>query len=245
MGRKRTADIVMGKIVELIRTEEITGGNRLPSERELAAKFQVSRNSVREALRTLEWHGVLDIRRGGGSYVRESSRDVIQATLTETLTANKTHLVFEMLEVRRALEVEAASLAAQRANMKDLENIQLALEAMEVSIEEVEKGVQADLQFHLQIVEASHNSILIQLTKTMMDKLDATIRTTRTHRFQDPDRYEATWMEHKNIFVAIASGDSELAKDLVEQHISGVRRELSESLLMKKHMNKHQMSIKE
>lgn len=143
------------------------------------------------------------------------------------------HLIFEMLEVRRALEIEAVSLAAKRATGEDLNNIRKALEQMAVTIDETEIGVQADLHFHMYIVAASHNSILIHLAQTLIKQMEETIRTTRQNRFKDADRYEETFNEHKEIYLAIASGDDILAKSLMEEHITRVRKELSENSLPK------------
>lgn len=228
-NRKRV-EVVLEKLQEMLRTEGLEIGDRLPSERELANRFGVSRNSVREALKTLEWEGIIAIRHGGGSFLKETNQSIGEV-LSVKLEGQESHLVFEMLEVRRALEVEATSLAAKRANARDLEQIQLSLKEMAVPVTEVEAGVQADLHFHLHIVRASHNSILIHLMTTLMKEMETTIRATRKNRFQELERYEETFEEHKHLYLAIASGDSVLAKSLMEKHISGVRRELSESLL--------------
>lgn len=234
--KRRTAEIVLEKIVEHFLKKQLKAGEKLPSERELATRFGVSRNSVREALQILALKNVIEIRRGGGSYVIQSDTNLIHEALSEKVTALESHLVFEMLEVRRALEVEAAALAAQRASAKDLNNIREALEMMAVSINEVESGTKADLQFHMCIVAASHNSILIHLAETLINQMKKTIQTTRQHRFSDPGRYEETFNEHREIYLAIASGNSSLAKSLMELHISRVRSELSESMLPKLEM---------
>lgn len=96
---------------------------------------------------------------------------------------------------------------------------------------DVEKGVQADLQFHIAIVEATHNTVFINLSKTLYEYMEDTIRATRRHRLSDPLRYDDTFKEHKEIYVAIASGDQNKAKQLMEKHIVQIRKELSESLL--------------
>lgn len=136
-----------------------------------------------------------------------------------------------MLELRRALEVESVSLAAQRATSADLEKIRQSLEQMAVSGQDAEAGVQADLHFHLQIVYATQNKLLINLVQTLTERMEDTIRATRKHRFLDEDRYEDTFEEHKEIYIAIASGNAQEAKKLMEEHITRVRRELSETFL--------------
>lgn len=229
--KRKTAEIVLEKIVGNFLKNHLETGDKLPSERELARLFGVSRNSVREALQILALKDIIEIKRGGGSYVKQSDAQLILDELFEKVVTAENHLIFEMLEVRRALEVEAISLAAKRATGEDLNNIRKALEQMAVPIDEVEIGVQADLHFHMYIVAASHNSILIHLAQTLIKQMEETIRTTRKIRFKYADRYEETFNEHKEIYIAIASGDSALAKSLMEEHITRVRKELSESFL--------------
>lgn len=229
--KRKIAEIVLEKIEKKFLQSQLKTGDKLPSERELANLFEVSRNSVREALQILALKGVIEIRQGGGSFVLQSDAEFIREELSEKVVIRESHLIFEMLEVRRALEVEAASLAAQRATAEDLNHIRKSLEQMAVTIDKVEIGAQADFDFHMHIVEASHNSILIQLAQTLNQQLKKTVYTTRQHRFVNPDRYEETFTEHKEIYIAIASGDSTLASSLMEMHITKVRKELSESSL--------------
>lgn len=228
---KKRWEIVLERMEENFLRGQLQVGEKLPAERELAELFGVSRNSVREALQRLSLKDVIEIRRGGGSILKEVFVDIHDLLAGKTVYTEE-HLVFEMLEVRRALEVEAASLAAQRATAEDLKKISSALKEMDVSINEVEKGVLADVHFHMCIVEASGNSILIQLARTLMTQIEATIFATRKIRFLDENRYEETLAEHKEIYLAIASGNRAEAKALVEAHITRVRNELSESILL-------------
>ncbi|WP_342514049.1 FadR/GntR family transcriptional regulator [Sporosarcina sp. FSL K6-1522] len=229
--RKRTYEVIVEKIEAFFLNGELKPGDKLPPERELASQFNVSRTSVREALKTLEMNGIIEIRQGGGSFIKTSEVQVLSDELSTTVVQAEGNLVYEMLELRRALEVEAASLAAQRATSEDLEKIRQALEQLAVSSKEVEAGIQADLHFHLQIVQATHNTLLINLVQTLTEHMEDTIRATRGHRFMDPSRYEDTFNEHKDIYVAIASGNVSEAKRLMEEHISRIRKELSEAFL--------------
>lgn len=223
--------MIVEKIEAFFLNGELKPGDKLPPERELASQFNVSRTSVREALKTLEMNGIIEIRQGGGSFIKTSEVQVLSDELSTTVVQAEGNLVYEMLELRRALEVEAASLAAQRATSEDLEKIRQALEQLAVSSKEVEAGIQADLHFHLQIVQATHNTLLINLVQTLTEHMEDTIRATRGHRFMDPSRYEDTFNEHKDIYVAIASGNVSEAKRLMEEHISRIRKELSEAFL--------------
>lgn len=231
MQPKKRWEVVLQKIEEQFLCGQLQVGEKLPSERALASRFGVSRNSVREALQRLALNDVIEIKQGGGSTLKEKEVDVHQLLSGKTNYEEK-HLVFEMLEVRRALEVEAASLAAQRATAEDLKKISDALKAMDVPIDEVHKGVQADVNFHMCIVEASGNSILIHLAQTLMEEIEKTVYTTRKNRFMDRSRYAETLAEHKGIYIAIATGDAQLAKSRIEAHITEIRKELGESFLL-------------
>lgn len=229
--KKKTYLVLVDKITERYLTGNLKQGERLPSERELASQLNVSRTTIREALRTMEQNGVIEIRQGGGSYVKISD---FQSRKEEIIAAVKaeTPLVYETLELRRALEVESAFLAAKRAASADLEKLRTALNNMAQSLQDPELGLKADLDFHIGIVEATHNSIFIQLIHTISGHMKDTIRATQKHRFKDSSRYGDTLDEHKEIYLAIASGNANKAKDLMEEHITRIREELLESMVV-------------
>lgn len=230
--KKRMYEVIMSKIEEFLLEKGLKPGDKLPSERELADKFNVSRTSVREALGALAHSGLIEIRQRGGSYLKSPDVSGVSIELSKTIIENEKHRIYEMLELRRVLEVESATLAAQRARTEDLEKIRKALEAMNCPSDDVTAGVAADLAFHISIVEATHNSIFIQLIQSLAEHMEDTIRATRKHRFLDEARYEETFEEHKSIYLAIATGQPEQAKELMEMHILGVRRELSEAFIV-------------
>ncbi|MDM5226031.1 FadR/GntR family transcriptional regulator [Cytobacillus sp. NJ13] len=228
--KKKTYLIIIDKITECYLAGNLKPGERLPSERELASQFNVSRTTIREALRIMELNGFIDIRQGGGSYVKVSS---FQSSNEEIMTAVKTEnpRVYEMLELRRALEAESAFLAAKRATSADLEKLCTALNNMALSKDNPELGLKADLDFHIGIAEATHNTIFIDLIHTLTEHMRDTIRTTQSHRFKDPSRYSDTMYEHKEIYLAIASGNANWAKELMEGHITKIREELAVSMV--------------
>lgn len=224
--KRRTYELIVEQINVLCLEKNLQPGDRLPSERDLASLFGVSRNSIREALKGLESIGVLEIRQGGGSFLAASKRDELGNELSTHIGDTKALLIDEMLELRRAFEVEAASLAAQRATPENLEAIRQVLSQMADATTDPELGVQADLDFHLQVAYATKNQLLIDLMGTLAKRMEENIRATRRHRFTDPSRHQDTLKEHEEIYLAIADGNSELAKQLMEKHISQIRSEL-------------------
>ncbi|KON88846.1 GntR family transcriptional regulator [Sporosarcina globispora] len=229
--KKKTYLVLVDKIKECYLAGNLNPGERLPSERELAGQFNVSRTTIREALRTIEQNGLIEIRQGGGSYVKVPD---FQSRKEEIITAVQAQnpLVYEMLELRRALEVESAFLAAKRATSADLEKMRTALNQMALSKQNPDLGLKADLDFHIGISEATHNSIFIELIHTLKGHMEDTIKATQKHRFKDPSRYEDTLVEHKEIYLAIASGNGDRAKELMEGHITKIRGELVASMLV-------------
>ena len=229
--KKKAYQVVVDQIREYFLDGELQPGEKLPTERELAARFNVSRTSVREALRKLEIKGIIEIKQGSGSFIKTPECHTLGDDLSSTIIKTEKKLIYEMLELRQALEVECAFLASQRATSEDIERIGKALEMMVQVKNDVELGIQADLSFHINIVLASHNSIFLQLFQTLSEHMQDTIRATRRQRLKDPERTQETIDEHKEIYLAIAAGDANQAKQLMEKHIKQIRRELTESLL--------------
>lgn len=225
--KKKTAQLIVEKIEKFFLAGDLKPGSRLPSERDLASQFGVSRTSIREALQVLELNGAIIIRQGGGSYINTDEVQILSDQLAARIVEAEDHLVFDMLEVRRALEVESAALAAQRATPDNLESMRQALVQMKRSLYDAEKGIQADLHFHQRIVEASHNQLLINLVQSLAERMEDSIRTTRSYRFMDAERYEDTFGEHQDIYDAVASGDVIKAKGLMERHIDQISNELN------------------
>ncbi|WP_044896059.1 FadR/GntR family transcriptional regulator [Bacillus alveayuensis] len=229
--KKKTYQVIVDQIKEYFLNGKLKPGDKLPTERELANRFHVSRTSIREALRELEMKGIIEVKQGSGSYIKSSDSHILGQELSSTIIKAEKKLIYEMLELRRVLEVECAFLASQRATSEDLERIREALMMMVQAKHDVELGIQADVNFHIQIVRASHNSIFLQLIETIREHMQDTIRATRRQRLTNPERMQETIDEHKNIYLAIAAGDGDKAKQLMEKHITQIRKELTESML--------------
>lgn len=224
--------VVVDQIKENFLNGAYKPGDKLPTERELASLFSVSRTSVREALRKLEIKGLIEIKQGSGIFIKSLDFLIPRDEITSPIINAEKKLIYEMLELRRVLEVECAYLASQRATSEDLERIREALEMMGRAENDVEQGLQADLSFHFNIVRASHNSIFLQLMESLGERMKDTIQVTRRYRLADPERMQDTVDEHKEIYLAIATGEANQAKLLMEKHITLIRKEISESLLI-------------
>ncbi|WP_062346906.1 FadR/GntR family transcriptional regulator [Herbidospora yilanensis] len=187
--------------------EQITSGSwklnaKIPTETVLAEQLGVGRNTVREAVRALTHAGLLDCRQGDGTYVRAISE--LSGAMARRLRAAEQ---LEILEVRRALEVEAARLAATRRSDTDIVNIQAALTRREQAWAsgDVDAFVEADLAFHVAVVQATHNRVLIDLYVDFSAALRTSIAAAG-------GSLEQNYIPHDGILRAIASGDATAAE---------------------------------
>ncbi|WP_405102393.1 FadR/GntR family transcriptional regulator [Micromonospora sp. NBC_01412] len=193
--------------IEQLRSRILGGewpvGGRIPTEPQLVAALGVGRNTVREAVRALVHGGVLECRQGSGTYV--VSTDELAPVVARRLTDDR---MTEVVEVRRAFEVEAARLAALRRTPEDLAALDRALAAREAAWRAGRVGefVEADAALHTAVVAAAHNAMLAELYASV----GAALRSTITQAMGDalkPERY----VDHTRLVDAIRNGDPGLA----------------------------------
>jgi GntR family transcriptional regulator, transcriptional repressor for pyruvate dehydrogenase complex len=197
-------------------------GDRLPTERMLAEKLAVSRGTIREALKRWESLGVVEMRKGSGNYLL---RLVSPRSLHMPLTVEGQDLptLLHMLDVRRALEAEAAAICADRATEAEIAEIRSRLEAMEtVFFGPVEISAEADWAFHRSIIETARNPLITQI----IDGLRILM-----HRFWEQplgivDFGYASFPFHRAVFDAIARRDTKAARDMTMILLETIRADL-------------------
>ncbi|HLR79916.1 MAG TPA: FadR/GntR family transcriptional regulator [Bacillota bacterium] len=172
-NRVSLVEQVSSQMEHLIETGHWAVGERLPSEMELMKEFDVSRNTLREAIRALVHAGLLETKQGSGTIVQSSS--ALGAALQRRIEKST---VIETLEVRLALEREAAQLAAKRRNEKDLESMQECIDQCRRAAEEenLEAFIAADIKFHQAMIKASHNQMLQELYEHITESIRSSIR---------------------------------------------------------------------
>ncbi|MFI6324882.1 FadR/GntR family transcriptional regulator [Nonomuraea sp. NPDC050556] len=200
--RASLVDQVIDQLKEQITTASWPMNAKIPTETVLAEQLGVGRNTVREAVRALTHAGLLECRQGDGTYVRATS-ELSGAMLRRLRQAEQ----LEILEVRRALEVESARLAATRRNDDDILRIEAALAARDRAWESgtAEEFVEADLAFHVAVVYATHNLVLIDLYEDFSAALRASITAAGTS-------LNKSYIPHDAIARAIAAGDATAAE---------------------------------
>lgn len=216
---------IVEQIRQLVKEGQLKAGDRLPSERELAERLQVSRASLREALTALEIMGLLEVRSGDGNYVREINIESVVAPLAWVLSMEK-DVVLELLEVRKILEVQAAGIAAERITEEGIGELEAALNKMKIDLETKDLGEEADQRFHFAIARATNNKILIRLMDTISDTMQQTLQTSRKKLYTGKDTPKRLYCEHERIFDAIKKRDSVEANKQMLEHLLRVEKEM-------------------
>lgn len=225
---KRLYEEIVEQIKQLITGGELKPGDKLLAERDLAEKLQVSRVSVREAIRALEMLGFVEIRPGDGTFVRDTNTDDIIRPLAMFLAVERGSLL-DMFEVRRIFETATASLAAERASVEEVEQIGHLLEKMKegINLQDSEKGEEFDTAFHYAVAEATHNSLLTKLFRTVSEEFAKAISIARRQLFLDStDNAQKIIDQHTRIFEAIKAGHAKVAAEAMLEHLAYAEAEL-------------------
>jgi len=221
---------IVDQIGHLVAQGQLKPGDRLPSERELVERFQVSRASIREAISALEMMGLIEVRSGEGTYIRQVNIESVVTPLAWMLFIEK-DTDLELYETRKILEVQAAGLAAERAEEVEISEMFEALEIMRKDLELHHLGEDADHHFHYAIARATHNKILLRLMNTLSDTMKKSLKSSRSKLYEHKVTPEKLFDEHFGIFEAIKNHDVEKAQKLMLDHLVGVENHLAKSII--------------
>jgi GntR family transcriptional regulator, transcriptional repressor for pyruvate dehydrogenase complex len=212
---------VAERLLAFFTSGEIAVGTRLPAERQLAASLGVGRSAVREALAALEILGIVIVRPGSGTYLRDDVSELLPRTLSWGLMlgAPKTR---ELVELRGGLEVQAVQLAASRITPEALERMRGNLAAMEENLSDLSAFVEADAAFHREIVAGSGNQVLQELLQSIRSLLRIWVDRALT----DQGHAAAALAEHRQIFAALEAGDPAAATVAMQSHMETAARRL-------------------
>ncbi len=214
LSRVRLYEQVAEQISTWIAEHDLQPGDKLPAERELAARLGVSRATLSQALVALEVIGAVAVRHGDGTVVATSPG---ATRIVEAVRAHANRLP-EIIDTRDALETKIAALAAQRRTEADLDRIEDALTGMEADIERGGRGVEGDESFHAAVTAAAHSLLLSQL----MGEIADLIRETRIESLSQPQRPRASLAGHRAIADAIRAGDPDGAASAMHAHVEMV-----------------------
>lgn len=218
-------DKIIRQIRELITSGQLNPGDKLPPERKLSEKLGVGRSNVRDAIKKLEFYGILKTVPQSGTIVAGMGITALEGLISDVLKIEDNDFA-SLVETRVLLETESAKLAAQRRTEQDIIDIQAALEAYEKKIKQNEQAVEEDLIFHLKIAEASKNSVLKSLMLIITPDI---IKNFIQLDVCKDDRSNKVLVEHRMIVKHIVDKEPEAAAAAMRTHLSDVS-EYSQSL---------------
>jgi DNA-binding FadR family transcriptional regulator len=222
--RQRLTHAVAEAVLERVRADGLPPGTRLPSERELMRQLHVGRSTVREALNGLALIGAVEIRHGQGVFVKaaEAAQELPSRALDAALARGVTA---ELTEARLLVEVWMAGQAAQRATPEDLRDIKSKLAAYERTLAHDASTVRVGSRFHLRLLEAAHNDVLMGLVRRYTSHLIE--REERGPALESrAHQGDRDYVSHRQLYEAIVARDPELARLRMRTHLEQSTAEL-------------------
>lgn len=222
ISKKNVCDQIVEEILASIVDGRLKTGDQLPNEREMAKNYGVSRVPLREALRSLGRMGIIETKHGIGTFVKEVNATFLTNELNTYLYLQE-NPVIEILQLRRLLEVESARLAAEKATPQDLERLYNAESVAKEELYKLREGqgssfYVADLNFHLAIAEASHNSLFVQF----INSIHGTLHIHQMLSQKEPQPIDEVATYHRQIREAIEAKDADKAGTVMLDHINKI-----------------------
>lgn len=200
--------LVIERIKQALINDELAPGDYLPSEAELTRNLGVGKSSVREAIKMLQAMGILEVRRGQGTKIREHpSEDALNSLVFQMILAKG--VTRDMLELRAMFEPAYTVMAMNRATPQDLVRIRAAIRDLENALSSNVQDSRYDLAFHMAVLHATHNPLVIRIGETMMELFDASIETSMRTL---PD---VALKDHKAILKAIEEKDENAVREAI------------------------------
>lgn len=221
----RTADEVCAQIETLVLEGVLRVGDKLPGERELSRRFDVSRPVLREAIKQLETRGLVVTRHGGGTFVADVIGDVFSPVMLE-LIARHPKATHDYLEYRRDVEGIAAAYAAERATEHDkalLADIMRRMEAAHAD-DDTREEAEIDIEFHNAVCESAHNLLLMHALRSCYRVLANGVFFSRALVYGLPGARDELLKQHRAVHDAIIAGDPAAAKRAAEAHMEFVEK---------------------
>lgn len=214
--KRRIHEDIVAQIRKQLADGRLKPGELLPSERKLSETLEVSRASVREALRSLESLGLVQSRSGNGTYIATIPAALL-SPIASTILKRKNALL-EIFEVRKIIEPETAALAAMRCSRDDLARLERILEEQARQIEAGGTGMEFDTVFHSLLASCARNQVLLKLNDAIVDSL----RETRERSLQVNGRPARSLRGHREILQAISSRDPARARLAMQKHLESI-----------------------
>ncbi len=222
----RLYEKIVGQIETRIVSGDLKVGDQLPPENELAEQFEVSRTAVREAIKSLREKGLIEIRTGRGTFVTNATPMVMRQSLDLLMKFGTTDGSSSLVEVREIMEPEIAALAATRMTDELASALKEAYEVMEKAYDNPDLFIEADLDFHLALAEATQNPLI----PALMDLIIDILRDERKRTAQVAGGLRRGQYHHRKILDAVYNHDPQAARLAMKEHLEQVRADLETSI---------------
>ncbi len=229
ISQEKVARAIVRQVENLILRGILKPGERLPSERDLATKMDVSRPSIREAINELEMRQLVETRPGSGVFVAQVLGSAFSPALVALFSSHKEAL-YDYIAFRRDLEGMAAERAATHAGDTDIDVIRHIFCRMEAAHEKRNPTLEAtlDAEFHMAIVEAAHNVIMLHMMRSMFEMLQAGVFYNRSLLFENRSTRSALLQQHRAIYDAILARNPAKARSAVNAHLDFIELAMRE-----------------
>jgi GntR family transcriptional repressor for pyruvate dehydrogenase complex len=210
---------IVEQIEALILSGQLKPGDQLPSEREMAEQFSVSRTAVREAVKSLYEKGLVEIQTGRGTFITSDVDRTLRNTLGWVIRTGPGDRLADLTQVREILEPEIAAIAAVGATPDDILGMESPVATMDKALDDADKFIDADMEFHMALARATHN----QLIPTLLDPIVGLLREQRLRIFWMSGGAERGQFHHKRILEAVRHKDPAAARSAMQAHLAQVR----------------------
>jgi DNA-binding FadR family transcriptional regulator len=219
LNRTTLVEQVAQNLIDFIEDNHLGPGDNLPASAELADTFGVSRPVVREALKFLEARGLIEITNGKKPAVKPITTEPLLGFFDRVLKMEQEALR-EFMEVRQGLEIQSAKLAAQRRTEEELKEMRAVIADMGQNLHDPEAFADLDVDFHLLIAKASHNTMMVRLIKSIRETMRVTVGEGLRHRLTEKPM-NPVQKGHETILRAIEEGDPQAASEAMRAHFEG------------------------
>ncbi|MGA7221942.1 MAG: FadR/GntR family transcriptional regulator [Candidatus Acidiferrales bacterium] len=217
----RLYEQIVQQIEDSILNGTLKSGDQLPSERELALKFGVSRTAVREAVKALHEKGLVEAYSGRGTFITNGTSEAVRQSINLMLRIDQTDGSENLAEVRQILEPEIAAIAATRIQAQQIALMREAFSVMNNALKDPDAYIEADLDFHLALAEAAENPLILSL----LDSIVGLLREQRIKIFFEEGGPERGQYHHARILAAIEKRDAEASRAAMRDHLQQVRED--------------------
>lgn len=209
---------VIYQIKDMINKGVLKKGDKLPSERDMVESLQVSRTSVREALRSLEIIGLIECKQGEGNFIKSSFENSLIEPLSIMFLLQDSNSK-EILELRKMIEKETAALAAERITEEELKELELLIVKFGELVEG-EEMVKVDREFHYKIAQASKNFLILSVFNAISSLMESFIKDARKNILAREENKGILYKQHESIYKALLNRDPDQAMQAMMEHLN-------------------------